>query len=75
MQSKRHFENPIEFTTSDYPDILNWDQAMKAHDHDKFIKAVGIEHDGHETMGSYEPIPIDKVPKGTKLVEFWGLPP
>ena len=61
----------MAFATSDNPDILYWDQAMKAPDHDKFIEAAGIELDGHERMGNYEPIPLDKVPKGTKLV--WSM--
>ena len=47
---------------------------MKAHDHDKFIEAVGIELDSHERIGNYEPILIDKVPKGTKLIDMvWSM--
>ena len=47
---------------------------MKAHDRDKFIKAVGVELDGHKRMGNYEPIPIDKVPSGTKLLDMvWSM--
>ena len=47
---------------------------MKAHDRDKFIEAVGIELDGHEKMGNYEPIPIRDVPKGTKLIDMvWSM--
>ena len=47
---------------------------MKAHDRDKFIKAVGIELDGHEKMGNYEPIPIRNLPKGTKLIDMvWSM--
>ena len=71
---QKALENPLAFAASDNPDILYWDQAMKAHDRDKFIKAVGIELDGHERMGNYEPIPIDKVPKGTKLIDMvWSV--
>ena len=68
---QKTLENPMAFATSDNPDILYWDQAMKAPDRDKFIEAVGIKLDGHERMGNYEPIPLDKVPKGTKLV--WSM--
>ena len=67
-------ENPIVFAASDNPDILYWDQAMKAHDWDKFIEAVGIELDGHEKMGNYEPILLSEVPKGTKLIDMvWSM--
>ena len=37
---QKALENPIAFAASNNPDILYWDQAMKTHDHDKFIKAV-----------------------------------
>ena len=71
---QKALENPIAFAASNNPDILYWDQAMKVHDHDEFIDTVGIELDGHERMGDYEPIPIDKVPKGTKLINMvWSM--
>ena len=35
-------ENQMAFAATDNPDILYWDQAMKAHDHDKFIEAVRV---------------------------------
>ena len=54
--------------------ILYWDPAMKSHDRDKFIKAVGMELDGHEKMGNYEPIPLSDVPEGTKLIDMvWSM--
>ena len=47
---------------------------MKAHDRDKFLEAVCVELDGHERMGNYEPIPIDEVPSGTKLLGMvWSM--
>ena len=47
---------------------------MKAHDRDKFIGAIDVERDSHERMGNYEPIPIDKVPSGTKLLDMvWSM--
>ena len=71
---QRALENPLVFAASDNPDILYWDQAMRAHGRDKFIEAVGIELDGHEKMGSYEPIPLNQVPKGTKLIDMvWSM--
>ena len=71
---QKAMENPMAFTATDNPDILYWDQAMKAHDRDKFIEAVCIELDGHEKMGNYEPIPLNKVPKGTKLLDMvWSM--
>ena len=71
---QKALEDPIAFAASDNPDILYWDQAIKAHDWDKFIKAVGIELDIHETMGNYKPIPFGKVPKGTKLIDMvWSM--
>ena len=71
---QKALEDPIAFPASYNPDILYWDQAMKAHDRDKFIEAVGIELDGHEKMGNNEPIPIGNVPKGTKLIDMvWSM--
>ena len=67
-------DNPMPFATMGNPDILYWDQAMKAHDRDKFIEAVGAELEGHERMGNYEPIPLDQVPTGTKLIDMvWSM--
>ena len=40
---QKSMENPMAFAATDNPDILYWDQAMRAHDRDKFIKAVQIE--------------------------------
>ena len=59
---QKALEDPIAFAASCNPDILYWDQAMKAPDRDKFIEAVGIELDGHERMGNYEPIPLSDLP-------------
>ena len=71
---QKGIENPMAFTAIDNPDILYWDQAMKAHDRDKFMEAVRVELDGHEKMGNYEPIPLNKVPKGTKLLDMvWSM--
>ena len=55
---QKALEDPIALAATTNPDILYWDQAMKAHDCDKFLEAVKIELDGHEKMGNYEPIPI-----------------
>ena len=72
--TQRALEDPIAFAATTNPDILYWDQAMKAHDQDKFLEAVSIEFDDHERMGNYEPIPIDKVPTGTKLLDMvWSM--
>ena len=71
---QKALENPIAYAATNNPDILYWDQVMKAHDRDKFIEAIGIELDGHERMGNYEPIPITKVPNGTKLLDMvWSM--
>ena len=48
---QKALEDPIVFVATCNPDILSWDQAMKGPDRDKFIKAVGIELDGHEKNG------------------------
>ena len=66
-------ENPFVFAALDSPNILYWDQAMKAHDRDKFIKVVGVELDGHKKMGNYEPIPLIQVSKGTKSIDMVWL--
>ena len=71
---QKALEDPIAFAASCNPDILYWDQAMKAPDRDKFIEAVGIELDGHERMGNYEPIPLSELPQGTKLIDMvWSM--
>ena len=71
---QKALENPLAFAASDNPDILYWDQAMKAHDRAKFVEAVGTELDRHEKMGNYEPVPLTQVPKGTKLIDMvWSM--
>ena len=71
---QKSLENPLAFAASDNPDILYWDQAMKAPDRAQFIEAVGTELEGHEKMGNYEPIPLSQVPKGTKLIDMaWSM--
>ena len=63
-------DNPLAFAALGNPDILYWDQAMKSHDRDKFIEAVSTELEGHEKMGNYVPIPLEQIPKGTKLIDM-----
>ena len=47
---------------------------MKAPDRAKFVETVGTELDGHEKMGNYEPVPLNQVPKGTKLIDMvWPM--
>ena len=71
---QKALEDPIAFAATTNPDILYWDQAMKAPDRDKFLEAVSVKLDGHERMGNYEPIPIAKVPPGTKLIDMvWSM--
>ena len=71
---QKALEDPIAFAASSNPDILYWDQVMKAHDRDKFIEAVGVELDGHEEMGNYKPVPLRDIPKGTKLINMvWSM--
>ena len=71
---QKSMDNPMAFAATDNPDILYWDQAMKAHDQDKFIEAVRIKLDEHEKMGNYEPIPLNEVPAGTKLLDMvWSM--
>ena len=72
--TQRALEDPIAFAATTNPDILYWDQVMKAHDQDKFLETVSVELDGHERMGNYDPIPIDKVPSRTKLLDMvWSM--
>ena len=71
---QKALEDPIAFATSYNPNILYWDQAMKALDWDKFIEAVGTGLDGHEKIGNYKPIPLGNVPKGIKLIDMvWSM--
>ena len=67
-------DNPMAFAAMGNPDILYWDQVMKAHDRDKFIEAGGAKLEGHEKMGNNVPIPLDQVPAGTKLIDMvWSM--
>ena len=71
---QKALEDPIAFAASSNPDILYWDQAMKASDRDKFLEAVEIELDGHERMGNYVPVPLSDLPRGTKLIDMvWSM--
>ena len=71
---QKALEDPIPFAATTNPDILYWDQAMKAHNRDKLLEAVSVELDRHERTGNYEPIPIEKVPQGTKLIDMvWSM--
>ena len=71
---QKSMENPMAFAATTNPDILYWDQAMKAPDRDKFIESVPIELDGHEKMGNYEPVPLNEVPAGTRLLDMvWSM--
>ena len=71
---QKSMENPMAFAATTNPDILYWDQAMRAPDRDKFIEAVHHELDGHEKMGNYEPVPLNEVPAGTKLLDMvWSM--
>ena len=64
----------MAFVATTNPDILYWDQAMKAPDRDKFIEAVRIELDGQEKMGNYKPVPLNEVPAGTRLLgTVWSM--
>ena len=64
----------MAFAATTNPDILYWDQAMKAPDRDKFIEAVRIKLDGHKKMGNYEPMPLNEVPAGTRLLDMvWSM--
>ena len=71
---QKSMENHMAFAATTNPDILYWDQAMKAPDRDKFIEAVHNELDGHEKMGNYEPVPLNEVPAGTRLLDMvWSM--
>ena len=71
---QKSMENPMAFAATTNPDILYLDKAMKAPDRDKFIEAVQIELDGHEKMGSYEPVPLNEVPAGARLLDMvWSM--
>ena len=71
---QKSMENPMAFATTTEPDILYWDQAMKAPDRDKFIEAVRTELDAHEKMGNYEPMTLNEVPAGTRLLDMvWSM--
>ena len=72
--TQRALEDKIAFAATTNPDILYWDQAMKAHDRDKFLEVVRVELGGDEKLDNYEPIPIENVPKGMKLRDMvWSM--
>jgi hypothetical protein len=56
--------DPIAFTASSSPDILNYNQAMKADDSDEFLKAMSEEIDAHSDNDHWELVNKDDIPAG-----------
>jgi hypothetical protein len=65
--------DPIAFASSNDPDTMYYHQAMRQPDRDEFVKAIIKEVNGHIEGDHWEMIPLDEVPKGTKVLDaVWG---
>ncbi len=56
--------DPIAFTASSSPDILNFNQAMKAEDSKEFLQAMSEEIDAHTDNDHWELGNQDDIPDG-----------
>ena len=52
---QKALEDPIAFAASSNPDILFWDQAMKAHDKEQIHVGSWGRAGRPQKMGNYEP--------------------
>eukprot|EP00957_Ditylum_brightwellii_P144037 10975346-Ditylum_brightwellii.AAC.1 len=67
-------DDPIAFAAKHDPDTMYFHQAIKQPDAPQFIEAIVKEINGHIERGHWQPIPIEDVPKGTKiLVAVWAM--
>jgi hypothetical protein len=67
-ESTDKMSDPIAFTASSSPDILNFKQAMQADDSKQFVHAMGEEIEAHTENGHWELIRKDDVPSGQDIL-------
>ena len=66
--------DPIAFLASSDPDVMYYDQAMKAPDAAEFSKACTDEIAAHHENGHWEVVPRASLPSGTKVVpSVWSM--
>jgi hypothetical protein len=60
--------------TSVEKDTMYWDEAMRQPDAPKFYEAAMKEIESHNKNKNWKIIPIAKVPKGTKVLDYvWSM--
>eukprot|EP00957_Ditylum_brightwellii_P200990 15321019-Ditylum_brightwellii.AAC.1 len=62
-------DDPIAFAAKHDPDSMYFHQAVKQPDASTFIEAIVNEINGHIVRGHWQLIPIEDVPKGTKILD------
>jgi hypothetical protein len=73
-QIQDEMEDPIAFAASANPDIMYYDQAMKAPDSKQFEQAMLDEVQTHTDLGNWEIVHKDEIPAGTKLLPaVWAM--
>jgi hypothetical protein len=66
--------NPMCLLAKTDHDTMYWDQAMKQHDAEQFIKAAIDEVSTHQANGHWEVLPKEEVPNGEKVLDaIWSM--
>ena len=66
--------NPMALLTKTDQDTMYWDQAIKASDSDKFVKAALDEVQTHEDNKHWIAIPLTEVPEGVRILDcVWSM--
>ena len=66
--------DPIAFKATGNPDDLYYHQALKEPDKEDFLKAIVTEINNHIEGNHWEMVPIEEVPKGTKILDsVWAM--
>eukprot|EP00957_Ditylum_brightwellii_P013342 1007879-Ditylum_brightwellii.AAC.1 len=64
----------IAFAAKHDPDTMYFHQAIKQPDDPQFVEAIVKEINGHTERGHWQLIPIEEVPKGTKILDaLWAM--
>eukprot|EP00957_Ditylum_brightwellii_P161074 12263570-Ditylum_brightwellii.AAC.1 len=67
-------DDPIAFAAKHDPDTMYFHQAIKQPDAPHFVEAIVKEIKGHIERGHWQLIPIEDVPKGTKILDtVWAM--
>eukprot|EP00957_Ditylum_brightwellii_P069184 5253670-Ditylum_brightwellii.AAC.1 len=62
-------DDPIAFAAKHDPGIMYFHQAVKQPDAPQFVETTVEEINGHIERGHWKLIPIEDVPKGTKILD------